>query len=284
LNKRLGRGLDALISVNTNDQDTVNEVNIKEIRPNPYQPRKIFEEKALQELTASILEHGIIQPLIVRKSIKGYELVAGERRLRAAQLAKLDKVPVVIKEFTDEQIMEIALIENLQRENLNPMEIAVAYQKLVKSFSLTQEDLAQKVGKSRPHVANFLRLLQLPEEVQTFVSEGQLSMGHARALLGIEEDKQRIDIAKEVANKGLSVRELEELIKRLNGEKRVPRETKVSVTSPYIRNFEERLREKFGTAVNVKPVGNNGKGKIEISFFSEDDLTRILDLIEKNNM
>jgi ParB family chromosome partitioning protein len=189
LNKRLGRGLDALIpSLEVDENDHILQVEIKNIRPNPYQPRKFFEEEALKELAESIKEHGIIQPLVARKSVKGYELVAGERRLRAAKIARLDHVPVAIKDFTDEQVMQIALIENVQRENLNAIEIAQAYQKLMSAFSLKQEELAKKVGKSRPHVANFLRLLQLPEEIQERVSAGSLSMGHARTLLGIEKD------------------------------------------------------------------------------------------------
>ncbi|WP_027415065.1 ParB/RepB/Spo0J family partition protein [Aneurinibacillus terranovensis] len=280
MNKRLGRGLDALFSINVDEQDQIIEISIKEIRPNPYQPRKVFEEQALNELTESIKEHGIIQPLVARKSVKGYELVAGERRLRAAQLADLDKVPIVIKNFTDQQVMEIALIENLQRENLNTMEIAQAYQKLMNAFSLTQEELAKKVGKSRPHVANFLRLLQLPDEIQKQVSKGTLSMGHARALLAVEDDTRKVELAKEVEKKILSVRQLEEIIKKLDQRKDVSRETKPVKKTSYIADFEERMRMKFGTSVNIKPVKNKEKGKIEIVYFSQEDLERIIDIIE----
>ncbi|HJV47113.1 MAG TPA: ParB/RepB/Spo0J family partition protein [Bacillota bacterium] len=276
--KRLGKGLDALIpSLHVDDQDQIIEVLCKDVRPNPYQPRKEFDEKALDELAESIKEHGVIQPLIVRKSdIKGYELVAGERRLRASERAGRQKVPVVIRDFSNEQVMEIALIENLQRENLNAIEVAAAYDKIMKQFSLTQEELAKKVGKSRPHVANFMRLLQLPKEIQSFVSRGTLTMGHARALLAIEDDQLRIKIAQEVIKKDLSVRQIEELIKEMT--RNVSRETKekpkrdVSLTQ-----FEERLQETFGTSVHIK-MGKN-KGKIEIDFYTNEDLERILDLI-----
>lgn len=188
MSKRLGRGLDALFSqVDVKEEDVVTEAEITELRPNPYQPRKNFDDAALQELMESIKQHGIVQPLVVRKSIRGYEIVAGERRFRAAKLAALQTVPIVVRDFTDEQMMEIALVENIQREDLNPIEVAFAYQKLMNHLGITQEELAERVGKSRPHVANFLRLLQLPAEVQEYVSRGTLSMGHARTLLGVKD-------------------------------------------------------------------------------------------------
>lgn len=279
MSKRLGKGLDALIpSLNIEENDQIVEVLCSEIRPNPYQPRKDFDEKTLDELAESIKEHGVIQPLIVRKSIKGYELVAGERRLRASERAGLSKVPVVVREFTNEQVMEIALIENLQRENLNAIEIALAYEKLMKHFSLTQEELAKKVGKSRPHVANFLRLIQLPQEIQDYVSRGTLSMGHARALLAIEDDQMKIKIAQEVIKKDLSVRQIEELIKNLT--KPVPRETKEKPKKDvFITQFEERLRDTFGTSVHIK-MGKK-RGKIEIDFYTNEDLERIMEIIQR---
>lgn len=277
--QRLGRGLDALISTSleVRDDDQVIEIKIDEIRPNPYQPRKEFDQKALEELKQSIAEHGIIQPLIARKSIKGYELVAGERRLRAAKLANLESVPVVVKDFTDDQLMEIGLIENLQRENLNAIEEAQAYEKLMKRFSLTQEELAKRVGKSRPHVANFIRLLQLPSEVQKLVSEGKLSMGHARALLSVEEEQLKGKLAKKVIEEDLSVRQLEELVQKLP--KNVSRETKRKKEgrNPLIKQTEDQLRSYFGTSVHVK-YGNK-KGKIEIEYYSDEDLQRIIELI-----
>ncbi len=277
--QRLGRGLDALISTSleVRDDDQVIEVKIEDIRPNPYQPRKEFDPKALEELKQSVEEHGIIQPLIARKSIKGYELVAGERRLRAAKLAQLKTVPVVVKDFTDDQLMEIGLIENLQRENLNAIEEAQAYEKLMKRFSLTQEELAKRVGKSRPHVANFIRLLQLPAEVQKLVSEGKLSMGHARALLAVDEEQLKRKLAKKVIEEDLSVRQLEELVQKLP--KNVSRETirKKAGKNPLIKQTEDQLRSYFGTSVHVRH--GNKKGKIEIEYYSDEDLQRIIELI-----
>ncbi|RXT08889.1 ParB/RepB/Spo0J family partition protein [Ammoniphilus sp. CFH 90114] len=277
--KRLGKGLDALIpSLHVEENDLIVEVPHAEIRPNPYQPRKDFDEKALDELAESIKEHGVIQPLIVRKSIKGYELVAGERRLRASERAGLKKVPVVVREFSNEQIMEIALIENLQRENLNAIEVALAYEKLMKHLSLTQEELAKKVGKSRPHVANFLRLMHLPQEIQDYVSRGTLSMGHARALLGLEDNALRKKVAQEVIKKDLSVRQVEEMIKTLS--QPVSRETKEKPKRDvFLSQFEERLRDTFATSVQIKKGKN--KGKIEIEFYTNDDLERIMEIIQK---
>ncbi|GAB7388504.1 stage 0 sporulation protein Spo0J [Bacillaceae bacterium] len=278
MNKRLGRGLDALIpSLSVDENDLVLEVSVDDIRPNPYQPRKEFEPKALEELSASIKEHGIIQPLIVRKSLRGFEIVAGERRLRAAKLARLQKVPVVVKEFTERQLMEIALIENLQRENLNAIEIAQAYQKLMDEFQLTQEEVAKKVGKSRPHVANFLRLLQLPAKIQEYVSRGTLSMGHARSLISIEDEQKKLQLAEEVIKKGLSVRQLEEMVKKVD--KKVSRETKRRTVKKDLMlvQFEEKLRVRLGTSVKIKR--GREKGKIEIEFYSQDDLNRILEII-----
>ncbi|WP_100523507.1 ParB/RepB/Spo0J family partition protein [Mycobacteroides abscessus] len=277
--KRLGKGLDALIpSLHVEENDQIIEVHLSEIRPNPYQPRKEFDEKALDELAESIKEHGIIQPVIGLKSIKGYELVAGERRLRASEKAGLAKIPVVIREFSNEQIMEIALIENLQRENLNAIEMALAYDKLMKHLSLTQEELAKKVGKSRPHVANFLRLMQLPQEIQNYVSRGTLSMGHARALLSVDDDATKLKIAQDVIKKDLSVRQVEEMIKQLS--QRVPRETKEKPKKDvFLTQFEEKLRDTFATSVQIKKGKN--RGKIEIEFYTDDDLERIMEIIQR---
>ncbi|BAU26280.1 ParB family chromosome partitioning protein [Aneurinibacillus soli] len=285
MSKRLGRGLDALIpTVEVEEGDQILHADVRKIRPNPYQPRKHFAEDALRELADSIQEHGIIQPLVVRKSIKGYELVAGERRLRAAKSLKLDHVPVVVKDFTDEQVMQIALIENLQREDLNAIEVAQAYQKLMETFSMKQEDLAKRVGKSRPHIANFLRLLHLPNEIQESVSRGTLSMGHARTLLAVENDEIKLELAREVEAKLMSVRELEEIVQRLNEKKKVSRETKTDGNERFVKALEERLRMTFGTSVSIKPSRNKRKGKIEIAYFSEEDLERILEIIEKNSV
>jgi ParB family chromosome partitioning protein len=277
MSRGLGKGLNALITSNLIEEgEQVKEVSISEIRPNPYQPRKEFEQSAIDELALSIKEHGIIQPLIVRKSIKGFELVAGERRLRAAKATRLKQVPVVVKAYTDQQLMEIALIENLQRENLNPLEEAEAYEKLIAHHEYTQEQLAQKIGKSRPHVANMLRLLQLPEKIRKMVSTSELSMGHARALLTLDKEQVQLQLAKDVMEKGLSVRQLEELVKQLN----VSRETKkkkTAKTEPVLIEMEEWLRSHFGTSVKIKK--GTKRGKIEIDFYSQEDLQRILDIL-----
>ncbi|WP_340673367.1 ParB/RepB/Spo0J family partition protein [Brevibacillus agri] len=277
MSRGLGKGLNALITSNLIEEgEQVKEVSVSEIRPNPYQPRKEFEQSAIDELANSIQEHGIIQPLIVRKSIKGYELVAGERRLRAAKLAGLKQVPVVVKAYTDQQLMEIALIENLQRENLNPLEEAEAYEKLIAHHDYTQEQLAQRIGKSRPHVANMLRLLQLPESIRKMVSAAELSMGHARALLGVSDEKVQKQLAKDVVEKGLNVRQLEELVKQLS----VSRETKKkkpAKSEPILIELEERLRSRFGTAVKIKKGAK--RGKIEIDFYSQEDLQRIIEIL-----
>jgi ParB family chromosome partitioning protein len=277
MSRGLGKGLNALITSNLIEEgEQVKEVSISEIRPNPYQPRKEFEQSAIDELALSIKEHGIIQPLIVRKSIKGFELVAGERRLRAAKATGLKQVPVVVKAYTDQQLMEIALIENLQRENLNPLEKAEAYEKLIAHHEYTQEQLAQKIGKSRPHVANMLRLLQLPEKIRKMVSTSELSMGHARALLTLDKEQVQLQLAKDVMEKGLSVRQLEELVKQLN----VSRETKkkkTAKTEPVLIEMEEWLRSHFGTSVKIKK--GTKRGKIEIDFYSQEDLQRILDIL-----
>jgi ParB family chromosome partitioning protein len=277
MSRGLGKGLEAIITSNLLEEgEHVTDVSVNEIRPNPYQPRKEFDPAAIEELSQSIREHGIIQPLIVRKSIKGYELVAGERRLRAAKEAGLKKVPVVVKEYTDQKLMEIALIENLQREDLNPLEEAEAYEKLIAHYSYTQEALAKKIGKSRPHVANMLRLLQLPQKIRKLVASSALSMGHARALLPVEKEELQLQLAQDAVKKGLSVRQLEEIVKQLN----VSRETKkkkVVKKEPQLIEMEERLRTRFGTSVKIKK--GSKRGKIEIDFYSNEDLQRILDLL-----
>ncbi|WP_054951111.1 ParB/RepB/Spo0J family partition protein [Numidum massiliense] len=280
MSKRLGKGLDALIpTLDIAEDDNVTEVAVDELRPNPYQPRKHFSEEALEELVASIRVHGIVQPLVVRQSIKGYEIVAGERRYRAAVRASLESVPVVVKSFSDKQVMEIALIENLQREDLNPIEVANAYQKLMQEFSLTQEELALKVGKSRPHVTNFLRLLQLPASLREDVSRGTLTMGHARALLAIKDLEQQKALASKVKQEQASVRQLEEWIARINeAQRRKDQKTKRKVTRDYaLQSYEENLRTTLGTAVRIHEGKN--KGKIEIEFFSRRDLERLIELL-----
>jgi ParB family transcriptional regulator, chromosome partitioning protein len=284
MNKRLGRGLDALIpSLSINDDDKVVEIPLSQLRVNPYQPRKTFNEDALKELAASIKEHGVIQPIIVRSVLKGFEIIAGERRFRASQISGAATIPAVVKKFSDQQAMEIALIENIQREDLNAIELAVAYQSLADQFNLTQEELSAKVGKSRSHVANFLRLLQLPEEIKQYVSRGTLSMGHARAIAGVKNDKLKKQLAELSIKEQWSVRDLEEAIKRQeeqaagtkDKEKEKPSSKK---KDPFINQAEENLRSYFQTAVHIKHSQN--KGKIELMYFSKDDLERLLELLQ----
>lgn len=267
-------------SLNISDDDKVVEIPLSQLRANPYQPRKTFEEESIQELSASIKEHGVIQPIIVRSVLKGYEIIAGERRFRASQLAGLPTIPAVVKKFTDQQVMEIALIENIQREDLNAIELAVAYQALSEELKLTQEELALKVGKSRSHVANFLRLLQLPEEIKQHVSRGTLSMGHARAIVGVKSDKQKKEFAESAIREQWSVRELEEAIQRHDEKKPKPdgKPKPNKKRDPYIHELEENLRDHYKTTVKIKHANN--KGKIELLYYSKEDLERILELLQ----
>jgi len=278
-NKRLGKGLDALIpSLHINDDDKIVDIPLAQLRANPYQPRKTFDDKSIAELAASIKEHGVITPIIVREVLKGYEIIAGERRWRASQLSKAPTIPAVVRKLTDQQVMEIALIENLQREDLNAMEIALAYQGLIDSFSLTQEELSVKVGKSRSHIANFLRLLQLPEEVKQYVSRGTLSMGHARAIVGLKEVAAIKEVAQLTIKNEWSVRELEEYIQKLEQPALTTKKGKPTKGDPYIRQLEETLRDLYRTKVSIKH--NKNKGKIELLYYSKDDLERLLELLQ----
>ena len=277
--KGLGKGLNAFFTnMETVKEETVQEVRTKELRPNPYQPRKVFDKEAIEELKQSIIEHGILQPIIVRKSIKGYEIVVGERRFRAAKEAKLDTVPVVVRDLNEQQMMELAVLENLQREDLSPIEEGAAYQLLMEKLKLTQEELAKRLGKSRPHIANHIRLLSLPPKIQTLISEGEISMGHGRALLGLRNKDKLQAVVEKILKDHLNVRQLEQLIQQLND---VPRETKKPVQQKdiFIKERESSLRDRFGTTVTIKQSKN--KGKIEIEFFSKEDLERIIEMLEK---
>lgn len=280
MNKRLGRGLDALIpALDIADDEKVIEIPLTQLRANPYQPRKTFDETAIQELASSIKEHGVIQPIIVRNVLKGYEIIAGERRYRASQEAGKTSIPAVVKNFTDQQVMEIALIENVQREDLNAIELAQAYQSLADQFSLTQEELSMKVGKSRSHVANFLRLLQLPEDIKKYVSRGTLSMGHARAIVGLKNDKSKKEMADLTIREQWSVRELEEAIQR--HEEKTKKNVKAKPNKkqdPYITEVEENLRDFYKTTVKIKH--SNNKGKIELLYYSKEDLERLLEMLQ----
>ena len=284
--KALGKGLEQLFSnevinfenfeknvVDDAKKSDIVEVKISDLRSNPYQPRKTFNEETLKELADSILEHGVIEPVIVKKTIKGYELVAGERRTKAAKMAGLETIPAVIRDFNDKEMMEIALIENIQREDLNPIEEASAYQKIIELGGFTQEEFAKKFGKSRSHVTNMLGLLSLPEVVKGYVQEKKLSMGHARALSKISDPEKVLALADKVIKDNLSVRGLEQLI----SEEDLPRkqeQTRVR-ESKSIRNtiYEKMMREKVGTKVKI-----NAK-KIEIPYDSPKDLERILEIL-----
>ncbi len=286
LSRGLGRGLDSLFQVEqieaSENKGFISEVLIKDLRPNPYQPRKTFDEKALEELKKSIIENGIIQPLIVRKStVKGFEIIAGERRFRAAKLAGLSSVPVVVQEFNDSQMMEIALLENLQREDLSPIEEAEAYYNIMEKLEYTQEMIADRMGKSRSHVANYLRLLSLPKDLKALVSKGDISFGHAKVLLGIKEPDVMKALAKLVVDEQLSVRELEKLVS-----KPIPQEKKAKKIvqelntheKHFVKEKTEVLRERFGTKVAIN-VSEKGKGNIEINFLSLEDLERVLKIL-----
>lgn len=278
--KGLGKGLNAFFN-DVSKEETVQEIKIKDLRPNPYQPRKTFQQESIDELKDSIIEHGILQPLVVRKSIKGYEIVVGERRFRAAKEAKLETVPAVVRELSEQKMMELAVLENLQREDLNPIEEGLAYQTLMEKLKLTQEEVAKRLGKSRPHIANHIRLLSLPAKIQELISAGKISMGHGRALLGLRQKAKVPVLVEKVVNEGLNVRQLEKLIQQLN--ENVSRETKKPEKKKdvFIKEREHFLRERFGTTVNIKQ--NKNKGKIEIEFFSPEDLERILEMLGKED-
>lgn len=275
----LGKGINALFNQVDLSEETVEEIKISELRPNPYQPRKQFDDESLAELKESIIQHGILQPIIVRKSLKGYDIVAGERRYRAAKLAGKETVPAIVRDLSESLMREIALLENLQREDLSPLEEALAYDSLLKHLDLTQEQLAKRLGKSRPHIANHLRLLTLPESIQNLIAEGTLSMGHGRTLLGLKNKNKLEPLVKKVVEEQLNVRQLEQLIQQLNNN--VPRETKKKepVQDVVLKERESYLQNYFGTTVNIKR--QKKKGKIEIEFFSNEDLERILELLSE---
>ena len=289
----LGRGLSSLLGArppadkqtkagnSPAPSDTPNEVPIGEILPGAMQPRNGFDDASLNELAESIRENGIMQPLVVRPREGGYELIAGERRWRASQMAGLANVPIVIRDVDDRTALELALVENLQRENLDPIEEAKGYAQLVDQFDLTQEEVAAKVGKNRATVANALRLIKLPPEVQTYMRDGLLSSGHAKVILGLKQAKDQIAAAKRVIKKELSVRQTEELLGELG--QATPGKTKrgaigkSAATDAYILSLEGKLRERLGTKVALRY--RNGKGSVDIKFFNDEDLQRILETL-----
>ena len=282
--KALGRGLEQLFSSEVLDFDAfedqimesvtendIVEIPLSEIRPNPYQPRKTFDQESLDELATSIKNYGVFQPIIVKKSIKGYDLIAGERRLRASKLAGLETIPAIVKDFDDEKMREIALLENIQRENLTSIELAWAYKGIIDSLHIRQEDLALKIGKSRSHVTNILGLLRLPDDVQDMVRDNKISMGHARVLSKMDDDSKVEELAKDVVQNNIRVRDLESISVKEDVSKRVPITRKAKVNE--YQYVEDELRDILGTKVKI-----DGK-KIEIFFDSKVDLTRILDIL-----
>ncbi len=278
----LGRGLDALFSdfEETLADEKVVELSLDDIRSNPYQPRKIFDETSLKELALSIANQGVFQPIIVRQSkIAGYEIIAGERRFRASKMAHKQTIPAIVREISEEEMMEIAVLENLQRQDLTPLEEAQAYNMLMENLNLTQAQVSEKLGKSRPYIGNYLRLLSLPKDVKEMLQAGELSMGQARTLLSLKDKAKISNLAKKTVQENLTVRQLEELISDLKDKKTKPIKEKPLV-SPYLKKSEEYLQEKFGTKVAIKNSAKTGKGKIEIDYLSTEDLNRILDILD----
>ena len=290
----LGKGLDSMIPdkgkqiikketpIEKEDVSRETLVSINEIEPNKDQPRKVFDEDTLQELADSIKQYGIIQPLIVQKKGNLYEIIAGERRWRAARLAGLKQVPVIVREYTEQETAEISLIENIQREDLNPIEEAMAYQRLIREFNLKQDELAERVSKSRTAITNSMRLLKLDERVQQMLIEDMISSGHGRALLGIEDGDLQYAIATKIMDEKLSVREVEKLVKKLQKEKEDAAKEKPVPEKPaddfIYRDLEEKMKSIIGTKVSINRK-NNGKGRIEIEYYSNDELERIIDMI-----
>lgn len=283
-NKGLGKGLDGLIKENPKKKETVQKVEsgetklkITQVEPNREQPRKKFEEDALIELSESIKQVGILSPILVKKRDDYYEIIAGERRWRAAKMAGLKEVPVIIKDYTDQEILEVSLIENIQRERLNPIEEAIAYKKLIEEFKLKQDEVAERVSKSRTAVTNSMRLLKLDERVQKMVIDEMLSTGHARCLIGIEDKEIQYSLATKVFDEKLSVRETEKLVKSLEKKKIDTKKKKDNYDFLY-KDIADKMASVMGTKVNINPKAN-GKGKIEIEYYSSEELDRIMELI-----
>ena len=287
---RLGRGLGALFqehdieSLESFEQvkegEVIHQLEVGDLRPNPYQPRKTFDNKSLKELSESIKENGVFQPIIIRKSVNGYEIIAGERRFRASKLAKKKTIPAIIRDFDEAQMMEVAVLENLQREDLTPLEEAQAYEMLQKNLGLTQAEVSKRLGKSRPYIANYLRLLTLPQKTKRLLQRGELSMGQARTLLGLKDKDSIDDLARKVVKNGITVRQLESLVAKLNEKEKKPKKKAIK-KSAFIRASESQLTDKFGTSVNITE-GKKGNGHLAIDFASTDELNRILDLLGIN--
>lgn len=290
-NRGLGRGLDALFAEqapimpdnrveaeeksNSYVRDKVLYIDINDIKPNAEQPRKTFDKEKISELSQSIIEHGIIQPLVVRKSGKHYEIVAGERRWRAAREAELSVVPCIVRQFSDEENMLVAIIENMQREDLNPIEEAMGLEQMISAYGMTQEEVSKSVSKSRPYITNTLRLLKLPEEIKALVSEGKISTGHARALITVKNKTKQEELCKKIIKDGISVRDVERLASE---EKKTRKKPLKRVKSPDTLNVERELKEIYGTKVTINSRGN--KGTVELEFYSKDELNRLIDLLK----
>ena len=270
----LGRGLDALIPIEKADNGYL-LVSIDQLKPNPFQPRKDFDETSIDELSASIRENGIIQPLIVRKTEIGYEIIAGERRWRAAQKIGLKMVPVILKEASDREILELSLIENLQREDLNPLEEALAYEQLIGDFGLTHDEISKRIGKERSTITNQIRLLKLPDSVKEALRRGNITAGHARALLSIESPNKTNELLESIINQKLSVRQTERLVQnlyRLKDQKR-----KTNDIDYHLDYITDELKKAFGTQIRI--IDKKGKGKIEIEYYSKEELERIIEIL-----
>jgi ParB family chromosome partitioning protein len=270
----LGKGLDALIPTEKVGQGYV-ILGVDEIRPNTYQPRKDFDEEAIKELASSIQEKGIIQPIVVRRGDHAYEIIAGERRWRAAQRVGITRVPVIIKDVSGREALELALVENLQREDLNPIEEASAYEQLIEDFGLTHEDISKRIGKERSTITNQLRLLKLPEEVREALIKGEITAGHARAILGLQSLSKAKEILEAIIRDKLSVRRTEVLVKKLSEDKRAV--IKPNEVNPYIKHLTDELKKALGTKVKI--IDKGGKGRIEIEYYSNDELERIIEIL-----
>jgi ParB family chromosome partitioning protein len=274
--KALGKGLDALISGGYESEDAgeyIRLISVEEIVSNRFQPRKSFESEKIRELAQSIKENGMIQPIVVRKNGAQYEVIVGERRVRAAKEAELSVIPALVKEYSDDRLLELALIENIQREDLNPVEEARAYKMIMEKERVTQEELAHRIGKSRSYIANMVRILELPEPVLENVSRGTISVGQAKVLLSVDEETQKILLARRIIKDGITVRELENITRKRN----VPRGTPTKARDPHVEDLEEKLRERLGTKVKIDY--RKGKGVIKIEFYSDDELERILEIV-----
>lgn len=280
--KKLGRGLGELLGDALDDTGRVMDISIDEISPNSWQPRRDFDEESLNALASSIRENGLIQPVVVRKKKDGtYELAAGERRWRAAKMAGLTVIPAISKEYDDRSMAEMALVENLQRKDLNPVDEGMAYRKLMDEYGLTQENISKKVGKSRPYVANMVRLLDLPEEVKDFLSKGQLTAGQARPLLGLESDAEKVQLARRIVKEGLSARKVEDIIR----EGKEPKKKEDPPAAAFMKAVEEKLGLSVGSKVRIR-IGkgkNAHKGTISISFSNDEEFQRIADILNQNH-